>query len=75
MPVGVKAARAALMGGDRIMVTHVQHEGIPSGAVYALIRSGTGLRAGVYDKLSDHLRPVEDGLFPGASQTFEWSEP
>lgn len=70
MAASYKKALAALASGDALMVTHISEPPSKAGTYYALRNLGASVTQATYQKLYQHLTPVQDGLFEGASQTF-----
>jgi len=69
--VGFEAALTALKSGDRIMVTLADPTKISDRTRYNLLGGGA-LTATTFARLSEHIEPVRDGLFPdeAPSQTY-----
>ena len=70
MPISYSKARDALAAGDVLMVTQVSEPPSAAGTFYCLKGAGKTVTKSSVMKLMPDLVPVDDGLFPGASQTY-----
>lgn len=72
MPLSYSKARDALAAGDVLMVTQVSEPPSAAGTFYCLKGAGKTVTKTAVRKLMDEgeLVPVNDGLFPDASQTY-----
>jgi hypothetical protein len=63
--MAIKAAdvRAALAGGDRIMITQIVEPESKAGIYYTLLGSGRTVPRHVYEAIKDDLVSVDPGLF------------
>lgn len=70
------ALYALQFGGERLLRTYVHDERTRGGAVFSLSKTGLRVDPNIASALlSDpHVLPIEDGLFPGHSQQFEWRD-
>lgn len=74
-PATLKDVRYALeFGGERLLRTYSQDDRLRGGVLFTLSKTGTTVAAPVASTIlaDPHVIPVEDGLFPGHSQQFEW---
>lgn len=67
---------ALQFGGERLLRTYTHDERLKGGALFSLSKTGKPVGTDIAnDILSDpHVALVEDGLFPGHSQQFEWRD-
>lgn len=70
MPIGIKAVRSALEGGDVIMVTTISEPESKAGTFYALRGAGRTIPRNTFAKISADLIPLDKGLFDDAPQTY-----
>lgn len=71
----IKDVRYALeFGGERLLRTYTHDERAKGGASFTLSRTGVPVPSPVAASIlaDPHVAAVEDGLFPGHSQQFEW---
>ncbi|WP_296222425.1 hypothetical protein [uncultured Sphingomonas sp.] len=70
MALSYQKARAAIADGDVLMVTQISEPASAAGTFYCLKAAGKPVTKAAARKLMPELAPAEDGLFPGASQTY-----
>ena len=70
MAISYSKARDALAAGDVLMMTQISEPESKAGTFYCLKGAGKTVSKNAALKLMADLTPVEDGLFPGTSQTF-----
>lgn len=63
-------ALAAVEAGDRVFVTHPDPDKPKQRMTVATLGGQRQITLTAWDRLRPFMSPVEDGLFPGASQTF-----